>query len=1007
MGPMPRLCGDDELRSVIQALGPEEALGNFKLPELKAMCKRFNLKSTGDKHQLIGFIASHILAANADRNGTSSKAQKRTLEISEADPEATKRPCTDLAKHLKGIVQALGPEEALGNLTVPELKDHCRRFGLKPTGDKRSIIFRIATHVLALDLAAGVQTDSASAPTQDDQLLHSTALGNKIGEAASSPEATMDRVSAAARSVTCNHGLDVACVAAESPSVARSEPEIDRGKHVMDVEPATPLKRVSPKGEMPQLLKCQALVQEAAIAEADALAADTSPTACEEREATMAAAWKQAVLCQDDTGNQGVAPCACDETTKSVAPADPMQVDGGTGGNINAASSSGMQTTHEQHPHSDISGLAGHPGVCEGTTEQTVVDLEKSRSVESEVAMIPAAPTVPTEVERESRTNIDLGSLPGVKSMHEHSVHSSSADSVDHPCVRKETIAGDSDKSCVAESGAVMIPAFVASAIQGPYLADLPHVCEGVEEIHVQVAVDSENLCPAESEAASIARHINEICESSEIQPPSGMQAMHEHQEHSGSADTLLEEDEEKDGEDVYEEQQEQDAQQLDGDDELNTSLADVIADQSSMAFEQEDATRATAQALATDGTAHDNAGKPSVSEDIADTFIVQPEQVPSAASQVTSLPSAQTAFIEDNEETGEKCKPSSIKMLLTGLNSNQENPESAETQVDNDRDEWQDEVKTQTTGFNTNQEHPESAETQVEGDQDEWKDDVKMHMTGFDTNQDHPESAEPQVEDVKMQMAGFDTNLEHPESAETQVEDDRDEWNDDVKMQMTPYNTSQEHAESAETQVEDDRDECQDVREVLHSSLEVEEGDGDQQEERQDKQREEREEEPWEEQRNTLVEKAKGDEALEGQSEQLQEIEKEMREPEAGEKELRKRKRESLQDEEEKEEECEMQDRLQSLVCSRHGTRGGWTINEYCSECDAIAVSAMQTEQQIDGNDELQEKGPARVVERAQDDVAEEEQPVTEGQSEQQKENDEAICEEPQEPGTCTEDTP
>lgn len=54
----------DSLHEAVTALGPEEALGNFKISELKNMCKRFGLKSSGSKIDLITKVAEHILSAN-------------------------------------------------------------------------------------------------------------------------------------------------------------------------------------------------------------------------------------------------------------------------------------------------------------------------------------------------------------------------------------------------------------------------------------------------------------------------------------------------------------------------------------------------------------------------------------------------------------------------------------------------------------------------------------------------------------------------------------------------------------------------------------------------------------------------------------------------------------------------------------------------------------------------------------------------------------------------------
>lgn len=54
---------------------------------------------------------------------------------------------------LRGLLTALGPIEALGNLTIHQLKDYCRRFGLSSSGSKHGLIRTLAEfledHVLA------------------------------------------------------------------------------------------------------------------------------------------------------------------------------------------------------------------------------------------------------------------------------------------------------------------------------------------------------------------------------------------------------------------------------------------------------------------------------------------------------------------------------------------------------------------------------------------------------------------------------------------------------------------------------------------------------------------------------------------------------------------------------------------------------------------------------------------------------------------------------------------
>lgn len=362
MGTMPTLCGDDELRSVIEALGPEEALGNFKLAELKTMCKRFHLKSTGDKHQLICFIARHILAASSDGKIASSKGQKRTLEVQEANRTAAKRPCTDLEKHLQGIVQALGPEEALGNLTVPKLREHCRCFGLRITGDKRNIISRIATHLLALELQTEVHTDSTSAPAQGDQCLPSQALGSVVGVAASRP--------GAAEALTHKAPLDAAFAAVEVDGA--SVP----GMFAMS-EPETPVKTAAPKGETTQDLNHQNLAQKAATIEAE-IAADISNTCGQTTQEASTSSSAMQTVHEHQLHSSGADPAGHVHIREE---ADEIFV-GDLGNNCSADS--------EQ------------PNSCEEAVDINAVEIDRVCSAESEAATISAAPTIPMDVDGEA-----------------------------------------------------------------------------------------------------------------------------------------------------------------------------------------------------------------------------------------------------------------------------------------------------------------------------------------------------------------------------------------------------------------------------------------------------------------------------------------------------------------------------------------------------------------------------------------------------------------------------
>jgi len=267
----------------------------------------------------------------------------------------------------------------LGNLTVPELREHCRCFGLRTTGDKRNIISRIATHLLALELQTEVHTDSTSAPAQGDQCLPSPALGSVVGVAASRP--------GAAEALTQKAPLDAAFAAVDCVSVpglfAMSEPETPmktaapKGEHVLDAEPETPVKTAAPKGETTQDLNHQNLEQKAATMEAEITADISTP---------------------------------CGQTTQEAS-----------------TSSSAMHTVHEHQLHSSGVDPAGHvhiregadetfvgdlgnncsadskqPRSCEEAVDINAVEMDRVCSAESEAATVSAAPTIPMDVDGEA-----------------------------------------------------------------------------------------------------------------------------------------------------------------------------------------------------------------------------------------------------------------------------------------------------------------------------------------------------------------------------------------------------------------------------------------------------------------------------------------------------------------------------------------------------------------------------------------------------------------------------
>merc|ERR550532_536670 len=148
---------------MVQALGPEEALGNLMLRELRGYCSRFGLKTAGQKLDLIGRLGEYLKAS----------AKERSVA-----------PCQ--MEDLVSMVQALGPEEALGNLRIGELKEYCLKLGVKRSGPKLDLIGRLGER-----LEASVEqksTDPAEAPrnfANDGLGEHRSDTGRKPGVEAS------------------------------------------------------------------------------------------------------------------------------------------------------------------------------------------------------------------------------------------------------------------------------------------------------------------------------------------------------------------------------------------------------------------------------------------------------------------------------------------------------------------------------------------------------------------------------------------------------------------------------------------------------------------------------------------------------------------------------------------------------------------------------------------------------------------------------------------------------
>jgi len=163
-----------DLAKTVQALGADKAFGNMKVGELKEYCTKFGLKPTGKKQEIIAILSEYLAAgtkakvtqnkkraASNDAGGSASAGKKADCATEpKAEPKPTpakKAASTSMCaeEDLIQMVQALGAEEALGNLKVTELKEYCSKFGIKATGVKVEIIALLGKHLLgAIDTAA-------------------------------------------------------------------------------------------------------------------------------------------------------------------------------------------------------------------------------------------------------------------------------------------------------------------------------------------------------------------------------------------------------------------------------------------------------------------------------------------------------------------------------------------------------------------------------------------------------------------------------------------------------------------------------------------------------------------------------------------------------------------------------------------------------------------------------------------------------------------------------------
>jgi len=196
----------EDLREIVQALGPEEGLGNLKMQELKECCKRFGVKVGGQKIDVVERLAAHLLqsTSQAEQAGTEAPAkQQGRPRKAAADKEAAPRqaeaevaatavaPCE--AKVAKPAKQrgkprraaVPGVEAADGTPAVPTPARNCLGSAVEKEAaeveerpEPLTVLFTAATATPAIPLEQLASATRALGPERTAQHL----LGLKIAE---------------------------------------------------------------------------------------------------------------------------------------------------------------------------------------------------------------------------------------------------------------------------------------------------------------------------------------------------------------------------------------------------------------------------------------------------------------------------------------------------------------------------------------------------------------------------------------------------------------------------------------------------------------------------------------------------------------------------------------------------------------------------------------------------------------------------------------------------------
>lgn len=182
--PTEMACAVAELAAVVQALGPEEALGNLKIGELKDYCKKFGLKPAGAKLDLIKMLAAYLKAFEQPK-GNPSKGKKRVQgkQFEKEPPRKALAVVSPMRKSGKqGIEEAANVAETVSApvdftvMTITQLRAKCKDLDLKPSGKKAELVERLQQHDQQATSAAAFVAEKDALEDADVDMANMTVL---------------------------------------------------------------------------------------------------------------------------------------------------------------------------------------------------------------------------------------------------------------------------------------------------------------------------------------------------------------------------------------------------------------------------------------------------------------------------------------------------------------------------------------------------------------------------------------------------------------------------------------------------------------------------------------------------------------------------------------------------------------------------------------------------------------------------------------------------------------